>query len=313
MGGSVDASSHTNIKGTALYLAPEAYDMQYSSASDVYAYGLTLNELLTECIPVPTSLAHVTGTPGAMQVIKAVCIDGDRPEICAEPGVVGEVIRRLIRQCWHQDPQQRCSFAHITSELPNITQAAKNIAIMGTMRIDPLALMKTLRLYGSSAPGFPSPAHTPKAAGATPSADAPADATAVVEAGTTGMVADVASEVAVSDVTHLTHPMNPTCKSGLEHTCDVKVVGPVDHVADEVSAGIKSVAIADAAPLSSKVDDADGTVNTGPDAGDSGSDAGDSDSGSDVMTSAGSMACASTPGPATRPVERFRRYRSLQY
>jgi hypothetical protein len=218
------------------------------------------------------------------------------------------VIRRLIRQCWHQDPQQRCSFAHITSELPNITEAAKNIAIMGSMRIDPLALMKTLRLYGSSAPGFPSPAHSPKAAGGIPSS---ADVTAAVKVDTTDMIADRASKVAVSDTARLTHPVNPTCESGPEDTCDEKVVGPDDHVADVVSAGIKSVDIADAAPLSG-VDDADDTVNAGPDAGDSGSDV-DSDSGSDVMTSAGSVAFATTPGPATRPVERFRRYRSLQY
>jgi serine/threonine protein kinase len=163
MGGSLDTSSHVSIKGTPMYLAPETYRMQYSTASDVYAFAITFNELMTECAPVPTSLSKASGAPGLMQLVTAVCTDGDRPEICAEPGVVGEVIRRLIRQCWHQDPQQRCSFAHITSELPNILQAATSISVMGSMRIDPLHMMKTLRLFDGPAnvPNIPVPVPAP--------------------------------------------------------------------------------------------------------------------------------------------------------
>jgi serine/threonine protein kinase len=166
VGGSIDTSSSISVKGTALYLAPEAYKMNYSSASDVYAFAVTLNELLTECYPVPSSLAISKDALAQVHIMTAVCMDGDRPVIYSAPGPVGEAIRRLIRQSWHQGPLKRCSFARITTELPAIIKATMHITVMGSARIDLASLRSKLHLY-DNAPGFPSsPTPSPKDAGA---------------------------------------------------------------------------------------------------------------------------------------------------
>jgi serine/threonine protein kinase len=189
---SIDKSSRLSIKGTALYLAPETYDMQYTAASDVYAYAITLNEVLTESCPVPESLARSKDAPGQTQIMKAVYINSDRPVIYSEPGMVGDAIRRLIRQSWHQDPQQRCSFARITTELPAIVKGAMNITVKGSARIDPGALRNALHLY-DNAPGFPS--SSPSAVAVRPaSASGAAAAAASAGLGTRRELADLSTE-----------------------------------------------------------------------------------------------------------------------
>lgn len=136
---SFEMSSHISVKGTPSYLAPEAFDVQYSSASDVYAYGILLNETLTEHLPVPASVAgHMA--PTIFQLRDAVCRDGERPTLFDESGSIGDSLRDLITHCWAQNPDQRCSFAQITVELTHILHAALTVAKYGSRRMeDPFA------------------------------------------------------------------------------------------------------------------------------------------------------------------------------
>lgn len=128
-------SSHISVKGTPSYLAPEAFDGQYSTASDVYAYGVLLNETLTEQLPVPVSVAgHMA--PTIFQLRDAVCRDGERPVLYDEIGSIGDSLRDLITGCWTQQAVQRCTFAQVTVELTHILHAALTVAKYGTSQVE---------------------------------------------------------------------------------------------------------------------------------------------------------------------------------
>lgn len=133
--GTVDLSSHISVKGTPSYLAPEAFNAQYSVASDVFAFGILLNEILTEKLPVPISVAG-PNAPNIFQLKDAVCRDQHRPSLYAEEGRVADALRRLITRCWSQDPTRRCAFAQVTIELTNILHAAVTIAKYGSAKFE---------------------------------------------------------------------------------------------------------------------------------------------------------------------------------
>lgn len=133
--GTLDLSSHISVKGTPSYLAPEAFNSQYSVASDVFAFGILLNEILTEKLPVPISVAG-PNAPNIFQLKDAVCRDQHRPSLYAEEGHVGDALRRLVTRCWSQDPARRCGFAQVTVELTNILHAAVTIAKYGSAKFE---------------------------------------------------------------------------------------------------------------------------------------------------------------------------------
>lgn len=120
----MDSSSHVSGKGSPSYLAPEAFDGHFSAASDVYAFGVLLNELLAEQLPHPSL--------SISQMRDAVCRDGKRPILFAEASSVGDSLRTLIQRCWCQLPEERCSFAQVTVELGVILHAALRIARNGS-------------------------------------------------------------------------------------------------------------------------------------------------------------------------------------
>jgi serine/threonine protein kinase len=91
----------------AWYAAPEAHDNVYTSKSDVFSFALILYEILAKKSGFSRNL-----TPYKM--MKKVVIDKERPEI---PDFVLPDVRRLIVDCWADDPDDRPSFASILDKL----------------------------------------------------------------------------------------------------------------------------------------------------------------------------------------------------
>jgi TPR repeat protein len=95
------------------YLAPERYagtfryDGAFSCASDVFAFGLILFEILAGRSAFPESLTR-------WQIALMVAIEGARPEI---PDSVLAPARALIEDCWADNPDDRPTFEDIVDRL----------------------------------------------------------------------------------------------------------------------------------------------------------------------------------------------------
>ena len=109
----IDQSIQINqtLQSTTLpYMAPEFIiePERYSNSFpiDVYSFGITLYELITELPPWPKFT-------NAFQLFKAV-IRGERPEM---PPSVPSNWKELITACWAQEPDCRPTFAEICDVL----------------------------------------------------------------------------------------------------------------------------------------------------------------------------------------------------
>jgi serine/threonine-protein kinase len=89
------------------YLAPERYDGTFRCASDVFAFGLILFEILTGQPAFPESLSR-------WQIAFKFAVEDARPEI---PVFVSAPVRKLIEDCWSADPDDRPTFAEIVDRL----------------------------------------------------------------------------------------------------------------------------------------------------------------------------------------------------
>jgi serine/threonine protein kinase len=194
----LDMSSHLSVKGTPSYLAPEAFNVQYSSASDVYAYGVLLNELLTEQLPQPIP-GGGNAPPTIFQLRDAVCRDGQRPPLYPDSSEAGDALRVLIQHCWRQLPEDRCNFSEITERLSGILQTALRLAKYGSG--EPEVPWPTPRFAqpGQSAavpPASPPPPPTSDAHSGTPLVPPATSATTTIE----DISTNTATAVAVSAV-----------------------------------------------------------------------------------------------------------------
>eukprot|EP01112_Ceratiomyxa_fruticulosa_P021921 TRINITY_DN7880_c0_g1_i1.p1 TRINITY_DN7880_c0_g1~~TRINITY_DN7880_c0_g1_i1.p1 ORF type:complete len:841 (+),score=148.47 TRINITY_DN7880_c0_g1_i1:819-3341(+) len=120
----------TKFVGTPLYMAPEMYEdpSRYTTAVDIYAFGLILWELLTRKKP----FHEVKSSFELERVVR----EGGRPTI---PPEVPPILSQLIRSCWDADPRVRPTFKSALETLDMIYQQRANFskwkpASTGTIR-----------------------------------------------------------------------------------------------------------------------------------------------------------------------------------
>lgn len=103
----------TGLIGSPAYMAPEIINEEgYIKASDVYAFGIILSEILSGQKPYSQ---HKKLSSYAL-LLKVV--NGYRPLL--DPSIP-EAYKELIQRCWHQEPSCRPTFDQIVSELQNNT------------------------------------------------------------------------------------------------------------------------------------------------------------------------------------------------
>ena len=99
-------SSESTIKGTPLYMAPEIWgNQEYSKASDVYAFGIVVYEIITGTITFE-------GLKQGRIFLKVA--SGERPKIKKSTPAV---FKEFIESCWKQNPSDRPTFDVIVEEL----------------------------------------------------------------------------------------------------------------------------------------------------------------------------------------------------
>ena len=102
------AVASSSSAGTPNYMAPELLSgSSYSSKVDVYAFAVVLNELLAR--KPPFAGLDCSRVSDLVQ-------NGHRPELAPMPVELSS----LIKQCWHQDAQQRPDFASIRRSLNKV-------------------------------------------------------------------------------------------------------------------------------------------------------------------------------------------------
>jgi serine/threonine protein kinase/uncharacterized protein YlzI (FlbEa/FlbD family) len=127
------------IKGTLPYMAPELFTanskgvIEYSFKSDVYSYGILLNEMMTEFHP------YYDFEGGIVDLMRAVC-GGKRPKIFYENdsavkddprATVHNALKQIIKSCIQQSPNSRPRFDAVVDDLEKVYAAASSLARQG--------------------------------------------------------------------------------------------------------------------------------------------------------------------------------------
>lgn len=100
----------TACAGTPKWEAPECLDSTvYTTAADVYSFGMTLWEMVTAEEPFPA-------VSNIFELKKLVCDKKKRPAL---PAGLHPLLRELIRACWSATPKKRPTFAQIVQQLDN--------------------------------------------------------------------------------------------------------------------------------------------------------------------------------------------------
>lgn len=100
----------TACAGTPKWEAPECLDSTvYTTAADVYSFGMTLWEMATAEEPFPA-------VSNIFELKKLVCDKKKRPTL---PAGLHPLLRELIRACWSATPKKRPTFAQIVQQLDN--------------------------------------------------------------------------------------------------------------------------------------------------------------------------------------------------
>ncbi|KAK3164505.1 hypothetical protein QOZ80_1AG0020040 [Eleusine coracana subsp. coracana] len=117
-----------NMVGTLIYMAPEILRKDiHTEKSDVYSYGISINELLTGVVPYTDLRAEAQAhtvlemTYTEQQLTAAVVAQGLRPALALPESGAPPNLLSLIQRCWDPRPEQRPSFEDIIEEL-NIIQ-----------------------------------------------------------------------------------------------------------------------------------------------------------------------------------------------
>ncbi|XP_022147786.1 protein kinase and PP2C-like domain-containing protein isoform X2 [Momordica charantia] len=123
-----------SMVGTLIYMAPEILKKEiHSELSDVYSFGILINELLTGVVPYTDlrteAQAHtVLEMNYTEQLLTAAIVSGGlRPAL---PGLESGTPSRflsLIRRCWDANPKNRPSFSDIVMDLESIWEDNKGL------------------------------------------------------------------------------------------------------------------------------------------------------------------------------------------
>ena len=98
--------THTS-QGTPAWMAPELFDNNaYSNASDVYAYGIVLWEMVSREIPFKEKTF--------LQIMRSVCDRQERPPISPE---APSSLVTLMQLCWKQNKAERLPTEDIITKL----------------------------------------------------------------------------------------------------------------------------------------------------------------------------------------------------
>ncbi|KAK4533647.1 hypothetical protein CCYA_CCYA18G4529 [Cyanidiococcus yangmingshanensis] len=134
-----------HMVGTTVYLAPELLSAvrsgwTFTYESDVYAFGITLNEIISGCVPYvdrrlsEPELHTVLETRfNELQLRTAIVTEHLRPslDIDALEHSGGKRLGELIQQCWDHDPSKRPSMAQVVQHLTEIHDALRDGRVTG--------------------------------------------------------------------------------------------------------------------------------------------------------------------------------------
>jgi serine/threonine protein kinase len=134
-------------RGTAAYMSNEAFNGEYSSASDVYSFAVLCEEVVFEAVPFANELSH-------LQIMKAVA-SGRHPfekqvSRLFQPEQDDEVemhnirdreatcqLITLVEKSLDIEPRNRCSFRRFSEELTSLMHSQSMQLRYGTSKFHP--------------------------------------------------------------------------------------------------------------------------------------------------------------------------------
>lgn len=123
-----------NMVGTLIYMAPEILRKEiHTDLSDVYSFGILMNELLTGVVPYTDlrteAQAHtVLEMNYTEQLLTAAIVsDGLRPALPTDESGTPSRLLSLIRRCWDANPRNRPSFSDIVMDLESIWENRRGL------------------------------------------------------------------------------------------------------------------------------------------------------------------------------------------
>ncbi|KAK1928650.1 putative serine/threonine-protein kinase [Phytophthora citrophthora] len=113
--GDEDADFEGIAGGTAAYMAPELLNSSVvaNEKTDVYSFGVLMNEVLHEEEPYSQNLRQFVGKGPFAAVLFAK--DGNRPQI--RDNKVTPALKRIIERCWSQKDRDRPTFSEVAQLL----------------------------------------------------------------------------------------------------------------------------------------------------------------------------------------------------
>ncbi|KAL0786099.1 hypothetical protein Bca101_002345 [Brassica carinata] len=116
-----------NMVGTLIYMAPEILRKEmYTEKSDIYSFGILINELLSGVVPYTDLRAEAQAHTvlemnyTEQQLTAAIVSSGLRPALAETGSHVPKSLLSLIQSCWGADPSKRPSSDDVVWELESL-------------------------------------------------------------------------------------------------------------------------------------------------------------------------------------------------